>query len=58
MSEEREKEILDELKTMNEKLNKLNEPRPLTTPLLLGIGMLGFLLLAPFLVDIFVLLVH
>lgn len=54
MSEENEKEILNELKKMNDKLDKLNEPSPFTTPIIIVVGIAGFLLLAPFLVDVFV----
>ncbi|SFF57979.1 hypothetical protein SAMN05216353_102139 [Halobacillus alkaliphilus] len=54
MSEENEREILNELKKMNEKLDKLNEPSPFTMPIIIVIGVAGYLLLAPFLVDVFV----
>ncbi|MBN8236391.1 hypothetical protein JF544_14075 [Halobacillus kuroshimensis] len=54
MSEENEKEILHELKKMNEKLDKLNEPSPFTTPVIIVVGIAGLLLLAPLLVDVLV----
>lgn len=54
MSEENEKEIINELKKMNEKLDKLNEPSPFTTPMIIVIGVAVFVLLAPLLVDVFV----
>lgn len=54
MSEENEKETLHELKKMNEKLDKLNEPSPFTTPVIIVVGIAGLLLLAPLLVDVLV----
>ncbi|WP_164908465.1 hypothetical protein [Halobacillus litoralis] len=53
MSEEYEKEILYELKKMNEKQDELNEPSRITTPIIIVIGVAGFLLLAPLLLDVF-----
>ncbi|SDO00446.1 hypothetical protein ACJA3J_07940 [Halobacillus sp. SY10] len=58
MSEEREKEILDEIQKMNKKLDEIHESKGMSTPVLYVIGILGFLLLAPILVDLIIPLIN
>jgi F0F1-type ATP synthase assembly protein I len=48
MSDELSKEILDELKKMNEKLDNLNEPNGLSTPMKIVALFFGFMVIGPF----------
>ncbi|MBX0356875.1 hypothetical protein [Halobacillus sp. Nhm2S1] len=54
MSEEREKEILNEIQKMNQKLDEMNQSKRVSTPVLYVIAILGFLLIAPILVDLII----
>lgn len=48
MSDELSKEILEELKKMNEKLDSINEPRGLSTSIKIIALFFGFMVIGPF----------
>ncbi|WP_192894682.1 hypothetical protein [Paenibacillus contaminans] len=47
MSDEISKEILEELKKINEKLDSLNEPKGLSTPMKIVALFFGFIVIGP-----------